>query len=97
MNKKAFSSLVTEAINAIKVKEARIYVPKGDLERIKSYIQAEKDLSNQIIELREGDFIGGFILEDIDGKLRIDNTYATRMEMLLPRMMPEINRELFQS
>lgn len=97
MNKKAFNSLVTEAVNAIEVNKARIYVPKGDIERVKDYIQSEKDLNNQIIEFKEGDFVGGFILEDTDGKLRIDNTYAARMEMLLPRMMPEINRELFQS
>ena len=97
MNKKAFISLVTEAADAIKVNKARIYVPRGDVEKIKEYIKTEIDLSNLIIEFLEGDFVGGFILEDTDGKLRIDNTYATRMEMLLPRMMPEINRELFQS
>ena len=97
MDRKAFIALVTEAVNAIKAEKARIYVPKGDTKRIKGYIQAEKDLNSKIIEFKEGDFVGGFILEDADGKLRIDNTYATRMEMLLPRIMPEINKELFQS
>ena len=97
MDRKAFIALVTEAVNAIKVEKARIYVPKGGTKRIKGYIQAEKELNGQIIEFKEGDFVGGFILEDADGKLRIDNTYATRMEMLLPRIMPEINKELFQS
>ena len=34
--------------------------------------------------------------EDTDGKIRIDNTYDTRLEMLLPRLLPEIGKELFQ-
>ena len=93
----AFIALVTEAINAINVEKARIYIPKGDTKRINSYIQNEKELNSKIIEVKEGDFVGGFILEDADGLLRIDNTYAARMEMLLPKMMPEINKELFQS
>lgn len=93
----AFIALVTEAINAINVEKARIYIPKGDAKRINDYIQNEKELNGKIIEVKEGDFVGGFILEDADGLLRIDNTYAARMEMLLPRMMPEINKELFQS
>lgn len=97
MDRKAVITLVKEAVSAIQVEKARIYVPKGDIKRIKDCIQAEKELNNQIIEFKEGDFVGGFILEAIDGKLRIDNTYAARMEMLLPRIMPEINRDLFQS
>ena len=97
MYKEAFIALVIEAINAIKVEKARIYLPKGDTKRIKDYMQDEKELNSKIIELKEGDFVGGFILEDADGLLRIDNTYAARMEMLLYRMMPEINKDLFQS
>jgi len=97
MHGDAFIALVTEAINAINVEKARIYIPKGDTKRINDYIQNEKELNSKIIEVKEGDFVGGFILEDADGLLRIDNTYAARMEMLLPKMMPEINKELFQS
>ena len=97
MHKEAFIPLVIEAINAIKVEEVRMYIPKGDTKRIKNYMQDEKELNSRIIEFKEGDFVGGFVLEDADGLLRIDNTYAARMEMLLPRMMPEINKELFQS
>jgi len=35
------------------------------------------------------------MVEDIAGKIRIDNTYDTRLEMLLPRLLPEIGKELF--
>ena len=97
MHGDTFIALVTEAFNAIKVEKARIYIPKGDTKRINDYIQNEKELNSRIIEFKEGDFVGGFILEDADGLLRVDNSYAARMEMLLPRMMPEINKELFQS
>jgi len=97
MQREAFIALVAEALNAMKIEKARIYIPKGDTKRIKGYMQDEKELNSKIIELKEGDFIGGFILEDADGLLRVDDTYAARMEMLLPRMMPEINKDLFQS
>ena len=97
MCREAFIALVTEAINAIKIEKGRIYIPKGDTKRIKDYMQDEKELNSKIIELKEGDFIGGFILEGTDGLLRVDDTYDARMEMLLPRMMPEINKDLFQS
>ncbi len=41
-------------------------------------------------------FLGGVIAENIDGKLRIDNTYETRLEMLLPKLLPEISKVLFE-
>ncbi len=56
----------------------------------------DKQLADRITEIREFDGTGGVIAEDIDGKIRIDNTYDTRLEMLLPKLLPEIGKELFQ-
>ena len=49
------------------------------------------------MEVREYNCLGGIIAEDIEGKLRIDNTYETRLEMLLPQLLPKISEELFKA
>jgi vacuolar-type H+-ATPase subunit E/Vma4 len=47
------------------------------------------------MEIKEFDCTGGVIAESIEGKFSLDNTYDTRLEMLLPRILPEISQELF--
>jgi vacuolar-type H+-ATPase subunit E/Vma4 len=54
-------------------------------------------LSAKILEVREVDRLGGVIAEDAEGKLRIDNTYETRLEMALPKLLPKISEELFKA
>ena len=95
MDRKALLNLIKEALKAINSNEVILYAPKSDVLRIKRVIKEEKELTSKVKEVKEGDFIGGFIMEDVDGKIRIDDTYATRLEMLLLRIKPEINRELF--
>jgi vacuolar-type H+-ATPase subunit E/Vma4 len=41
--------------------------------------------------------MGGVIAEDVEGKLRIDNTYETRLGTLLPKLLPEISKKLFEA
>jgi vacuolar-type H+-ATPase subunit E/Vma4 len=95
MDRKAFLNLAKEALKALNLKDIIIYVPRNEAERIKEFLKDEKELHGKVKEIKEGDFIGGFIMESADGKLRIDDTFATRLEMLLPRIKPEITRELF--
>jgi len=47
------------------------------------------------VEVKEDNFTGGVIAETLDGTLRMDNIYETRLEMLLPQLLPEISKELF--
>ena len=89
-------NLIKEAINALDVDKARIYVSPKDVSMVRNLVARDKKLADRIIEIREFDGTGGIIVEDIDGKTRIDNTYDTRLEMLLPRLLPEISKELFQ-
>jgi len=89
-------NLIKEAINALDVDKARIYVSPKDVNVVRKLVARDKKLTDRIIEIREFDGTGGIIVEDIDGKTRIDNTYDTRLEMLLPRLLPEISKELFQ-
>ena len=88
--------LIKEAINALGIDKARIYVLPKDVSTVQKLVAGDKKLSDRITEIREFNGTGGVIIEDIDGKIRIDNTYDTRLEMLLPRLLPEIGKELFQ-
>ena len=88
--------LIKEAINTLDVDKARIYVPPKNVSSVRESLKGDKQLANKITEIREFDGSGGVIVEDIDGRIRIDNTYDTRLEMLLPKLLPEIGKELFQ-
>ena len=89
-------NLIKEAINTLDVDKARIYVSPKDVSSVRKSLKGDKKLADRITEIREFDGSGGVIVEDIDGKIRIDNTYDTRLEMLLPKLLPEIGKELFQ-
>ncbi len=89
-------NLIKEAINALGIDKARIYVLPKDVSSVRKSLKRDKQLADRISEIREFDGTGGVIVEDIDGKIRIDNTYDTRLEMLLPKLLPEIGKELFQ-
>ena len=88
-------NLIKEATDAIGIDKARVYVSPKDIATVSKLINKDKELANKIVETKEFDCIGGVIVEDIDGRTRVDNTYDTRLEMLLPQILPEINKELF--
>lgn len=90
-------NLVREATEGLAAARGRIYVSPKDVGTVRKLLEAHKDLSDRIVEVRESSCLGGVIAEDVEGKLRIDNTYETRLEMLLPRLLPEISKKLFES
>jgi V/A-type H+-transporting ATPase subunit E len=89
--------LVREAVGGLGTDKARIYVSPKDVGTVRQSLQADKELSGKILEVREFDCLGGVIAEDAEGKLRIDNTYETRLEMALPKLLPKISEELFKA
>jgi len=96
-DEKHLLGLIKEATEGLGGARGRLYVASRDVDTVKKLLKDHKDLSDRIDEVKETDCLGGVIAEDIEGKLRIDNTYETRLEMLLPRLLPEISRELFES
>jgi len=90
-------NLVREAMEGLGADKARIYVSPKDVSAVKKYLGADKELSGKILEVKESNCLGGVIAEDVEGKLRIDNTYETRLEMLLPKLLPKISEELFKA
>ena len=92
-----FLNLIREAMEGLGVDKGRIYVSSKDVSTVKKFLEADKELSGKILEVRESNCLGGVIAEDVEGKLRIDNTYETRLEMLLPKLLPKISEELFEA
>ena len=88
-------NLIKEAIDTLGVDKVRVYVSPKDLATVKKLIKEDKKLGSKITEIKESDLSGGVMVEDIKGKIRIDNSYDTRLETLLPQILPEISKELF--
>jgi len=96
-NEKYSMTLIQEAVEAIGADKARIYVLPKSVDTTRKLLESNKELANRITEVKEANFTGGIIAESIDGTFRIDNSYESRLEMLLPILLPEINNELFET
>lgn len=92
-----FLNLVRDAMKGLDADKCRIYVSPKDMSSAKRYIETDKELAGKIVEVREANCLGGVIVDDVDGKFRIDNTYETRLDMLLPKLLPQLSKELFES
>jgi len=92
-----FLGLAREAIAGLGTGKARIHVSPRDVGAVRKLLETDKELSGKILEVKETNCMGGVIAEDAEGKLRIDNTYETRLEMLLPKLLPKISNELFKA
>jgi len=88
-------NLIKEAVEELGADEVRVYVSRKNISAVRKLVKGDKGLASKIMEIKEFDCAGGVIAENIDGKVSIDNTYETRLEMLLPQIVPEISRELF--
>ena len=91
----SLADLLKEAAAPLGTAKGRAYLSAKDVGRVKKLLARDKELSARIVEVKEYDCSGGVIVEDVDGKIRIDDTYETRLEMVLPKLLPEIGRELF--
>jgi len=86
--------LLSEALRTLPQSDLIIYVSKADIDTIKKIVK-EMKLEARVKDVREANIIGGIIVETVDGKFRVDNSYETRLEMVLSRLLPEISKELF--
>jgi len=93
--KSSLALLLKDASAPIGTGKGKAYVSAKDIDAVKKILAEDKELSERIAEVEECDCSGGVIVEDKDGKIRIDDTFDTRLEMLLPRLLPEIGKELF--
>jgi len=89
-------SLIKEVVDGLGGDKARIYVSPKDISKVQEFLKRDKELASRIQEVKEFNCTGGVIAESIDGKISLDNTYDTRLEILLPKILPEINKGLFE-
>ena len=95
-DKNLLMGLIKEAAATLGISEGRVYVSPKDVSMVPKLLENDRGITGKIMEIKEYDCAGGVIVEDINGRIRVDNTYETRLEMLLPRLLPEIGRELFK-
>jgi vacuolar-type H+-ATPase subunit E/Vma4 len=93
----SLANLIKEAIDTLGVSKGRLYVSPKDASAVRKLVEKDKGLAAKVAEIKEHSSSGGVIVEDIEGRVRIDNTFETRLEMLLPRLLPEVGKELFQA
>jgi vacuolar-type H+-ATPase subunit E/Vma4 len=89
--------LIKESAEALGIDKAVLYVSPKDTNTVKTLVKGDRELAQKIEEVREHDCLGGVIVEDIDGRNRIDNSYDARLEQLLLRISPDISKELFRT
>jgi len=92
---KVLANLTGEAIRALGMPEVRVYVSPKDAATMQKLLEDDSELRGKVIGIDTQDIIGGVIVEDEGGKNRIDNTFETRLQILLPKILPEISKELF--
>ncbi len=95
-NEKVLANLIKEGIAILGADKVRAYVSPKDLPAMQKLVKEDKGLAGSVVEIKTQNFLGGVIVENTGGKDRIDNTFETRLEMLLPRLLPEIAKDLFQ-
>lgn len=96
-SEKALLNLIKEAVVGITSKKALLYVSKADVAMAQKAVASDKKLADMITDVKETECSGGVIIEDAEGKTRIDNTFDTRLGILLPKLMPEVSAELFEN
>ncbi len=99
--KQSLRNLLVQALDTglfDRVDKIIIKVVKSDKSIVEELVQ-ELDLKSRIAGIEEipDEYLGGVIIESADGSVRVDNTYARRLERILKQSMPQISRDLFGS
>jgi vacuolar-type H+-ATPase subunit E/Vma4 len=93
-NEKILANLTREGVNTLGSEKFRVYVAQKDASAMQKLVEEDKELAGRVIEIKVRESLGGVIVEDAEGKNRIDNTFESRLEMLLPKLLPQIEKEL---
>ena len=88
--------LITEAVDAFESDQALKIMASGkDIKRVREIVAASPVLKDRITGVSEAACMGVVICESVDGKVSVDNTYDTRLQMLIPRILPQVGKVLF--
>ena len=97
VDKDLLRKLVIEAIDSIGTTKVKVYVSPQDETVLNEVLKSDQEIAKKVTKVQNIEGISGVIVESDDGKLRVDNTFETRLAMLLPQVLPEINKKLFDS
>ncbi len=89
-------NLLKESISEIALSNIRVIVSREDEKLVKELKkQLEKELNVKIVEIKVTNSIsGGVIVESLDGRIRIDNSYEERLESARSKLAPLIVKEV---
>jgi vacuolar-type H+-ATPase subunit E/Vma4 len=97
-DKSMFARLITETVDAFESEDKlRILTAPKDLKIVEEVIGESETLRDRVEEVKELKCLGGIMGETLDGMVSIDNTFDMRLEMLVPKILPEIGKKLFGS
>ena len=97
-DKSMFNRLITETVDAFESEDKlRILTTSKDLKIVEEVIGESETLKDRVAEVKETECLGGILGETLDGMVSIDNTFDMRLEMLIPKILPEIGKKLFGS
>ena len=92
---KSLRTLLLETIQVIPSGKVIVYANPVDVKIVEKIIKKE-GLGNRVEEvIADENISGGVVAVSVDGKFKIDNSYDSRLEMVLSRLMPNLSRELF--
>jgi len=95
-DKKVFAHLIRETVNAFESEDKlKLLVSQKDIAVVRKVVDEDDGLKKQIAEVNEFECLGGVMAESMDGMVSIDNTFDVRIEMFMPKILPELGRELF--
>lgn len=92
----ALASLALDAVSVLDGREDLLLgVASQELEVARAALEQTPELAARVARVVERPIAGGVVVETADGGLMVDNSYAARLEMLLPRVLARFARDLF--
>jgi vacuolar-type H+-ATPase subunit E/Vma4 len=96
VSRESLAFLIKDAIQGLgEADKVTVSVSQKDRALAQEIVKSDKKLAAVVTEVKVCDCTGGVLVENEDLTLGVDNTYTTRLEMLLPRILPEISKKLF--
>jgi vacuolar-type H+-ATPase subunit E/Vma4 len=95
-DKESLMHLIEETIDAFEMKtKVKLFVTSKDLGIVHEILREDGPLRERVIEVQEMNGLGGVSAENEEGMVRVDNTFDTRLETLMKKILPKIGEELF--
>lgn len=96
VDRASLATLIAESIEALgRPSQVKVFVRSEDLETARAAVAGDPRISGVVRDIAERPLAGGVIAENTEGSLLVDNTFSTRLDKLVPRLLPRFRKELF--